>query len=108
MSEENYIGEDGLLYCGVCHEPKEALWENGEAIFGSDRQVHPPMADCVFCVLCDRKRCPPFCNMFERICRSGGRRPLNNRLFSPINPFSLRVSFPTPRNYDKGRISREE
>ena len=41
MSEENYIGEDGLLYCGVCHEPKEALWENGEAIFGSDRHPRP-------------------------------------------------------------------
>ena len=44
MSEENYIGEDGLLYCGVCHEPKEALWENGEAIFGSDR--HPRLCRC--------------------------------------------------------------
>ena len=41
MSEANYIGEDGLLYCGVCHEPKEALWENGEAIFGSDRHPRP-------------------------------------------------------------------
>ena len=23
---EDYIGEDGLLYCGQCHEPKEAYF----------------------------------------------------------------------------------
>ena len=22
----DYYGEDGLLYCGVCHEPKEAFF----------------------------------------------------------------------------------
>ena len=44
MSEENYIGENGLLYCGVCHEPKEPRWENGEAIFGSNR--HPCPCRC--------------------------------------------------------------
>lgn len=28
---EDYIGEDGLLYCGKCHTPKEAyphLWRH--------------------------------------------------------------------------------
>ena len=44
MSEENYIGKDGLLYCGVCHEPKEARWESGGAVFGSDR--HPCPCRC--------------------------------------------------------------
>ena len=24
---EDYIGEDGLLYCGQCHEPKEAYFD---------------------------------------------------------------------------------
>ena len=25
-TREDYIGEDGLLYCGQCHEPKEAYF----------------------------------------------------------------------------------
>ena len=24
---EDYMGEDGLLYCGQCHEPKEAYFD---------------------------------------------------------------------------------
>lgn len=24
---KDYIGEDGLLYCGQCHEPKEAYFD---------------------------------------------------------------------------------
>ena len=48
MSAENYIGEDGLLYCGVCHEPKEVRWENEEAFFGRDRHPRP--------CCCDRER----------------------------------------------------
>lgn len=44
MSAENYIGKDGLLYCGVCHEPKEARWESGGAIFESNR--HPCPCRC--------------------------------------------------------------
>ena len=38
---DNYIGSDGLLYCGVCHEPKQAFWEPGQATFGTDRHPRP-------------------------------------------------------------------
>lgn len=44
----DYYGEDGLLYCGVCHEPKEAFFRAGQNFFGKDR--HP--AECA----CQRKR----------------------------------------------------
>ena len=26
-TREDYIGEDGLLHCGQCHEPKEAYFD---------------------------------------------------------------------------------
>ncbi len=35
----DYTGEDGLLYCGKCHKPKEAYFPEGKALFGLDR--HP-------------------------------------------------------------------
>ena len=42
---EDYTGEDGLLYCGKCHTPKEAYFpEKQAALFGRDR--HP--AECDF------------------------------------------------------------
>ena len=44
----DYYGEDGLLYCGVCHEPKKAFFPAGQNFFGKDR--HP--AECA----CQRKR----------------------------------------------------
>ena len=35
---EDYTGEDGLLYCGKCHTPKEAYFpEKQAALFGRDR-----------------------------------------------------------------------
>lgn len=42
----NYYGEDGLLYCGVCREPKEAFFPGGKELLG--RRTHPSMC------LCDR------------------------------------------------------
>ena len=33
---EDYIGEDGLLYCGKCHTPKEAYFPEGKELFGRD------------------------------------------------------------------------
>ena len=27
---EDYTGEDGLLYCGKCHKPKEAYFPEGK------------------------------------------------------------------------------
>ena len=39
---EDYIGEDGLLYCGKCHTPKEAYFPEGKELFGRDR--HPPVS----------------------------------------------------------------
>ena len=31
---EDYTGEDGLLYCGKCHTPKEAYFAEGKTCFG--------------------------------------------------------------------------
>ena len=41
---EDYTGEDGLLYCGSCHKPKEAYFPEGRTLFGRDR--HPKECDC--------------------------------------------------------------
>lgn len=41
---EDYTGEDGLLYCGKCHKPKEAYFPEGKTLFGRDR--HPAECDC--------------------------------------------------------------
>lgn len=41
---EDYTGEDGLLYCGKCHTPKEAYFAEGKTCFGRDR--HPTDYDC--------------------------------------------------------------
>ena len=41
---EDYTGEDGLLYCGKCHKPKEAYFPQGKVLFGRDR--HPSECDC--------------------------------------------------------------
>ena len=41
MNSKDYIGEDGLLYCGVCGEAKQAYWEAGQSIFGTDRHPRP-------------------------------------------------------------------
>lgn len=44
----DYRGEDDLLYCGICHEPKEAFFPEGQHFGGKDR--HP--SECA----CQRKR----------------------------------------------------
>jgi len=42
---EDYAGEDGLLYCGKCHTPKEAYFSKETAQWlGHDR--HPAECDC--------------------------------------------------------------
>ena len=42
---EDCTGEDGLLYCGKCHKPKEAYFAPDKAaVFGRDR--HPAECDC--------------------------------------------------------------
>ncbi len=41
---EDYTGEDGLLYCGKCHTPKEAYFAEGK-----EEQVvdfHEILASC--------------------------------------------------------------
>ena len=49
---EDYTGEDGLLYCGKCHTPKEAYFpEKQAALFGRDRHLRfaiqkPPAFTC--------------------------------------------------------------
>ena len=40
----DYYGEDGLLHCGVCHEPKEAYLPEGKEWLG--RRTHPSMCLC--------------------------------------------------------------
>ncbi len=41
---DDYTGEDGLLYCGSCHTPKEAYFPEGKTLFGRDR--HPSECEC--------------------------------------------------------------
>ena len=41
---EDYTGEDGLLYCGSCRQPKEVYFPEGKTFFGRDR--HPKECDC--------------------------------------------------------------
>ncbi len=42
---EDYTGEDGLLYCGKCHTPKEAYFCRGKRLV-SGRDRHPAECDC--------------------------------------------------------------
>ena len=42
--KDDYTGEDGLLYCGICHTPKEAYFAEGKTFFGRDR--HPSECEC--------------------------------------------------------------
>ena len=44
-TREDYIGEDGLLYCGQCHEPKEAYFDQ-EKIGVLGIKKHPRECEC--------------------------------------------------------------
>lgn len=44
QESSDYIGSDGLLYCGTCHTAKEAYFPEGKTFFGRDR--HPAECDC--------------------------------------------------------------
>lgn len=44
-AEEDYIGEDGLLYCGKCHMPKEAYFDQ-ELAQSFGMKTHPKECDC--------------------------------------------------------------
>lgn len=44
LQEDDYTGEDGLLYCGKCHMPKEAYFPDRKIHFGLDR--HPSECRC--------------------------------------------------------------
>ena len=41
---QDYVAEDGLLYCGTCNTPKEAFFPNGRKLFRRDR--HPTECRC--------------------------------------------------------------
>ena len=41
---QDYYDEDGLLYCGKCHTPKEAFFANGIALMGKNK--HPVECNC--------------------------------------------------------------
>ena len=41
---EDYHSEDGLLYCGRCHTPKEAFFANGISLMGKNK--HPIECAC--------------------------------------------------------------
>lgn len=43
-TQEDYIGEDGLLYCGKRQTPKEAYFAERKVFFGRDR--HPTECKC--------------------------------------------------------------
>ena len=43
-STADYYDEDGLLYCGRCHTPKEAFFVKGIALMG--RNKHPVECSC--------------------------------------------------------------
>ncbi len=58
---EDYMSEDGLLYCGKCRTPREAYFEDGKTLFGLDR--HP--ADCA-------------CRKAERIKREEAEKHRNH------------------------------
>lgn len=42
--DNDYTGGDGLLYCGICHMPKEAYFPGRKIVFGRDR--HPSECGC--------------------------------------------------------------
>ena len=44
VEPQDYVAEDGLLYCGSCKTPKEAFFPNGKKLFGRDR--HPAECQC--------------------------------------------------------------
>ena len=44
VGPQDYVAEDGLLYCGSCKTPKEAFFPNGIKLFGRDR--HPAECRC--------------------------------------------------------------
>ena len=44
VEPQDYVAEDGLLYCGSCKTPKEAFFPNGIKLFGRDR--HPAECRC--------------------------------------------------------------
>ena len=44
-TEEDYIGEDGLTYCGKCHKPKEAYFDQ-ELAQKLGMKTHPKECDC--------------------------------------------------------------
>ena len=44
VEPQDYVAEDGLLYCGNCKTPKEAFFPNGKKLFGRDR--HPAECRC--------------------------------------------------------------
>ena len=37
---EDYRGEDGLLYCGKCHTPREAYFPKGITLLGTVSYTH--------------------------------------------------------------------
>ena len=79
----DYYGEDGLLYCGVCHEAKEAFFPNGTIFCGKDR--HP--AECA----CQRKRREADEAEREEYNRRLRVRELRERCF--INPIMRNWTF---------------
>ena len=44
-STEDYHGEDGLLYCGKCHTPKEAFFAKDIVLLGKNRHL----VECACC-----------------------------------------------------------
>ena len=47
VTPEDYTGEDGLLYCGKCHKPKEAYFPEGKTFFGRTAIPIPRMIPAI-------------------------------------------------------------
>lgn len=46
-AEDDYIGEDGFLHCGVCGEPKEAPMPEEILVMFPERKTRPRMCKCM-------------------------------------------------------------
>ena len=75
----DYTGEDGLLYCGKCHKPKEAYFPKGRALFGRDRVIFPLAGQ--FCFQSIKFRIREENIMESPISGGGGRVFLSLSLF---------------------------
>lgn len=96
--KEEYFGEDGLLYCGICHEPKEAFYPPGKDLFG--KRKHPRM--CV----CHREECKRLEQRAKQMEHDRMVSLLRERCFSDKNMYNWRFENDNGLN-QKMNVARE-